>query len=80
MFSEGDKIKAIYLQPSMEWNGILRVGENDIDAITVVMENGQMAGVPWFEVSANGAVQYKYNAAIVEGVELFPPVTTTIGE
>lgn len=39
--------------------------------ITVVMENGQMASVPWFEVeSFDGTIQ-RWNGALLQGVEMF---------
>ena len=45
-FQQGDeRIKAIYFS-----NGeVARVG-GDIDKIVVIMENGQMAGVPWLAI------------------------------
>ena len=41
-------------------------GEND--KIRVEMENGQWAGVPWFEVVVDGKIKSKWNAANCQGV------------
>ena len=65
-FKQGQKLKAIYI-PGGEF---YRVGDADITEITVVMENGQCDGVPWFEVEINGVVVYKFNGALIEGVAL----------
>ena len=64
-FKQGDeRIKAIYFT-----NGdVMRVG-GDITKIKVIMENGQMAGVPWLAIYGGEKVKSKFNAALVEGVE-----------
>jgi len=46
---------------------MIKVGES-CDDIVVIMEHGQMAGVPWFGVIKNGQVVSKWNAALCEGV------------
>ena len=62
-FVRGDLLEAIYFEDDQE----LRVGR-DCDSIIVVMENGQMAGVPWFEVWKGGKLASRWNAAKVQGV------------
>lgn len=65
-FEEGDEVQALY------WRGDERVvvGCNGVEKITVVMENGQMAGVPWFAVWKNGKIAMKHNGVFVESVEM----------
>ena len=63
VFSQGDTVQAIYFDDDQE----LRVGR-DCDLIVVVMENGQMAGVPWFEVYKDCRLISKWNGAKVQGV------------
>ena len=63
-FTNGDFIEAIIFDDDQE----LRVGRN-CDSIIVVMENGQMARVPWLEVWKDGRLLSKWNAAKVQGVE-----------
>lgn len=50
-FKLGDRLRAIYFE-----NGEELVAGKSCDDIVVVMENGQMSGVPWFEVWENGRV------------------------
>ena len=65
-FQEGQEVKGIY------WPGetSVTVGNNNVEKITVVMEYGQMAAVPWFAVWKEGTVVSKWNGAMLEGVEL----------
>lgn len=64
-FEQGDeRVQAIYF-PNDE---VIRVGEVRVTKIKVVMENGQMAGVPWLAVYEGEKVTAKYNAALLEGV------------
>lgn len=63
-FTNGDLIEAIIFDDDQE----LRVGRG-CDSIIVVMENGQMARVPWLEVWKDGRLLSKWNAAKVQGVE-----------
>ena len=61
----GQKLKEIF------WTeGFCRVGVGGCTNIEVVMENGQMAGVPWALVTFEGTEQRKYNLALTEGVTL----------
>lgn len=65
-FKPGQEIKVIY------WPDDTSVvsGENEVEKITVVMENGQMALVPWFAVWVDGKVAFKHNASLVSTVTL----------
>jgi len=65
LFKEGDKVSAIIFS-----EGAFRVGSGKCTSIKVVMENGQMAGVPWFEVYEGETMKSKWNGALLEGVEL----------
>jgi len=67
-FYEGQEVAAIF------WcsDEIIRVGTGQCDKITVVMEAGQMAAVPWFAVWYKGNIVSKWNAALMEGVEVLP--------
>ena len=62
-FVDGDLLESIYFENDEE----IRIGR-DCDSIIVVMENGQMAGVPWFEVWTNNKLKSKWNGAKVQGV------------
>lgn len=67
-FYEGQELKAIYWPDG----GEAEVGKHGVEKIVVVMECGQMAGVPWFAVWRNGEINQKFNAAHTDGVELMP--------
>jgi hypothetical protein len=65
-FQHGDEnIKAIYVDSEQ----VIRVGECEVSKIIVIMENGQMAGVPWLAVIQCGEMTLKYNAALIQGVD-----------
>ena len=51
-------------------NSVVESGCNGIEKITVVMEYGQRAGVPWFAVWRNGKIDQKHNAAHIACVDL----------
>ncbi len=61
----GQKLNAIYFDEQCR----MIVGEHGCKSITVVMENGQMAGVPWAETDKNGEIQ-RWNLANVHGIKL----------
>jgi len=65
-FYVGQEVKSIFWHQ----DGQITVGRNGVEKITVVMENGQCAPVPWFAVWKNGLIDGKYNAAMLEGVLL----------
>ena len=65
-FMEGDKVAALYFPDDTE----VVAGEHDIEKITVVMECGQMAAVPWFAVWIDGKIDAKHNAAHVATVKM----------
>ncbi len=65
-FKEGQEVKSITYPDDSQ----LCVGEFDVEKITVVMEYGQMAGVPWFAVWKDGKVVHKHNAVHIACVEL----------
>ena len=65
-FYNGQKIQRIIWPDDSECIS----GKNNIEKIEVVMEYGQMAGVPWFAVWINGEVKFKHNAAHIASVEL----------
>jgi hypothetical protein len=65
-FYEGQQVKKLWW-PDESCHGI---DNSDCDKITVVMENGQMAGVPWFAVWKDGIITTKHNAVHIASVEL----------
>jgi len=68
MFFDGQELQAIFWPNDEE---TIRAGINtNITSIEVVMESGQMAGVPWAIVSMRDGRQYKYNLALAKGVEI----------
>ncbi len=64
-FKQDDKIATIFFDDDV----LLEVGKS-CDSIVVCMENGQMEGVPWFEVWKDGKIISKWNAAKCKGVLL----------
>ncbi|MGD2065842.1 MAG: hypothetical protein PVI43_01565 [Candidatus Bathyarchaeota archaeon] len=58
-FYEGQEVEAIYYPDDSE----ISTNSTHVDKITVVIENGQMAGVPWFAVWKDGKIVSKHNAA-----------------
>lgn len=62
-FEQGENLAGICFEDEQ----VLKVGEH-CDSIIVSMENGQMAGVPWFEVWKDGKIISKWNGAKCEGV------------
>ena len=71
-FYTGQRLKEIFWSSGER----CRVGEHrdkteiTIAYIEVVMENGQMAGVPWAIVQWSDGKTLKYNLAEMDGVEL----------
>jgi len=64
-FCNGQKLKEVF------WaDGFVKIGSGGCIEIEVVMEDGQMAGVPWALVTFEKTEQRKYNLALVEGVTL----------
>lgn len=62
-FHNGQKLKALCFSDDENINA------SDTLTIAVLMESGQMAGVPWAVVEDAGRV-WKWNLALVLGVEL----------
>ena len=46
----------------------IKVGLYGCKSITVVMENGQMAGVPWAYVEKEDGTETKHNLALCESI------------
>lgn len=64
---DNGKIKSIF------WpnEGILSVGKNGVESITVSMEFGEMGLVPWFFVKFNNDRDSQlFNGKMIEGVVL----------
>lgn len=70
-FIQGQEVKTIFFNdnPNGE-SSYIKVGKALVEKITIVMENGQMAGVPWFAVWKDGKIVSKWNGALIGGVEL----------
>ncbi len=71
-FYQGQNVAAIYF-PYNEEEGIqvFRVGLDGVISITVSMEKGQMALVPWFLVEYEDTLRTTiWNATCIEGVNL----------
>ena len=64
-FFHGQKLYAVYYPAP---NDIYFVVGGKIEKITVVMEYGQMAGVPWFAIWENGRITTKCNGAFISHV------------
>ncbi len=68
-FVRGQKVEAIWWEEGVA----IEVGQCGCESITVVMENGQMAEVPWFEVIYAADSVYdsaKHNGALISGVRV----------
>ncbi len=65
-FYDGQKLLGILCPNGSK----IKVGQFECEYITVIMENGQMAGVPWAEVVRSNGRVYKYNLALAEGVRI----------
>lgn len=65
-FFEGEEVSAIFYPDDT----CVKVGQNLVEKITVVMEYGQMAGVPWFAVWNDHKIIAKYNGAHIACVSL----------
>ena len=70
-FYEGQALSSITLSPAP--NDYICVG-GMVKSITVVMENGQMASVPWAFVEVDNGQHGKYNLSQVLGVGWDPEV------
>ena len=66
-FVRDQEVKSIHSASVEEY---FEVGRYGVEKITVVMENGQMAGVPWFAVWKEGKIHSKWNGALLDAVEL----------
>lgn len=70
-FKEGQEVAGIYFAYNEEdGQSSFLTGVSGVEKITVVLENGQMAGVPWFAVWKDGKIDSKWNGAMLEGVQL----------
>jgi len=69
-FYKGQKIRSIFWAHD---EGVLTAGVDPCESITVVMENGQCAGVPWFLITYTDSNRgpTKFNGAMVGGVVIF---------
>ena len=67
-FYEGQEVQVIWFDDAE--GSHFKVGEFEVEKITVVMEYGQMAGVPWFAIWKDGKINTKWNGAFIAGVEL----------
>ena len=65
-FYEGEEVKALFWLDGTQ----IMVGHGGVAKITVVMEYGQMAGVPWFAVWNDHKIVSKHNAAHIASVDL----------
>ncbi len=63
-FHNGDLLAGLYFDGDKS----IEVGR-DCDSIIVILENGQLAGVPWFEVWKDRKMVSKWNGALVQGVK-----------
>ena len=67
-FKKGDEATCLFFQD----DGELSTEYANVESIICIMENGQMAGVPWFEVKYTDGSTIKWNAALLSGVKLLP--------
>jgi len=65
-FFEGQEVAEVHFPAPNDYYWV--VG-GEIETITVVMEDGQMSGVPWFAIWKNGKIHTKCNGAYVAMVK-----------
>lgn len=65
-FRSGDKLKAIHI----DTDDNIIVDKTRVLDIEIIMENGQMAGVPWAYVTYADEENQKWNLAMCQGVTL----------
>lgn len=65
-FKQDQKVKELYWPDE----SCVSINHEGCDKITVVMEYGQMAAVPWFAVWKDGKIVQKHNGALVQTVVL----------
>ena len=70
-FKDGDDVHSILYPGELAEN--FCVGRGGVDRITVCMEYGQEAKVPWFAIWVDGRVVTKVNAVHVETVNMCKP-------
>lgn len=63
-FFEGQKLETLIFNDE----SLIVAGQGGMIDIIVVMENGQMAGVPWAKCTGDRGDIWKYNLAHVQGV------------
>ena len=65
IFHEGqDNIRSICYPDDSE----IISGKNGVEKITVSMESGQMALIPWFCIWREGKIDSKHNGALIANV------------
>jgi hypothetical protein len=69
-FQDGQKLRTIHFTDGE----YVSAESSNVEAIEIVFENGQMAGVPWALVTHKDGTQNKWNLALCQGVTLPPKV------
>ena len=73
-FKQGQLLKSIYACQGEGLEIYYMTGKNHCESISVVMESGQMAGVPWACITFDdGRPQRKVNLALFLEIEAAPP-------
>ena len=65
-FKQGQELQSIFFEPQSQ----IVVDSYGCKSITVSMENGQMAGVPWAYVVNENGEETKWNLALASGVRV----------
>ena len=63
-FKENQEVSGLFFPDTSQ----LDTKQSNVDKITVVMEYGQMAAVPWFAVWKDGKIISKHNGAHLSSV------------
>jgi hypothetical protein len=74
IMQHGTKLERIIFPGANGPESVIAVGVNDVIDISVQMQNGQVAPVPWFEVLFSNGRRQLWNAAHCEGVTLLEDV------
>ena len=69
-FKDGQEIKSLYFLDGGEIITGKGTGKYQVKKIITIMENGQMAHVPWFLVEYADGNFDKWNGAHIQGISL----------
>ena len=67
---EGTKLKSIFWENGELTLGIENTPGTVVESLTVVMQSGQLAWVPWVQVVWSNGERFLFNCAVLEGLQI----------